>query len=212
MQHWKNLVPHGVSKSLYSLLIPMEIVGMLVRPFALTMRLAANMTGGHIAILAIMSFVFIFTEMLGQLDGESASVSRVSVPLGVGISGSGDHRRARSGVRVYAVDGRVHRHGHSRASLNQLNLEDSNAVPSRVKHVCLAALLGFAHRLGRIGWDWPRSEPDSALASWRPGSPKASRASRAPRHRSRGATNLPLFLLEGVAILAEVFCLIIRSC
>ena len=38
---------------------------MLVRPFALTMRLAANMTGGHIALLAIMSFVFIFTEMLG---------------------------------------------------------------------------------------------------------------------------------------------------
>ena len=31
---------------------------MFVRPFALTMRLAANMTGGHIAILAIISFVF----------------------------------------------------------------------------------------------------------------------------------------------------------
>ena len=35
---------------------------MFVRPFALTMRLAANMTGGHIAILAILSFVFIFAE------------------------------------------------------------------------------------------------------------------------------------------------------
>jgi len=30
------------------------------------MRLAANMTGGHIAILAILSFVFIFTELSGQ--------------------------------------------------------------------------------------------------------------------------------------------------
>ena len=37
-----------------------------VRPFALTMRLAANMTGGHIAILAILSFVFLFTGLFGQ--------------------------------------------------------------------------------------------------------------------------------------------------
>ena len=48
------------------MLIPIEIMGMFVRPFALTMRLAANMTGGHIAILAILSFVFIFTELSGQ--------------------------------------------------------------------------------------------------------------------------------------------------
>ena len=65
MRHWKNLVPHGLPWPLYLLLIPMEIIGMLVRPFALTMRLAANMTGGHIAILAILSFVFIFTQMAG---------------------------------------------------------------------------------------------------------------------------------------------------
>ena len=39
---------------------------MFVRPFALTMRLAANMTGGHIAILAILSFVFLFTQLFGQ--------------------------------------------------------------------------------------------------------------------------------------------------
>ena len=53
--HWKNLVPHGLAWPIYILLIPIEIMGMLVRPFALTMRLAANMTGGHIAILAILS-------------------------------------------------------------------------------------------------------------------------------------------------------------
>src|SRR5262245_36208164 len=56
VQHWKNLVPHA-PLWLYPLLIPLELIGMLVRPFALTMRLAANMTGGHIAILAILSFV-----------------------------------------------------------------------------------------------------------------------------------------------------------
>ena len=59
---------------------------MFVRPFALTMRLAANMTGGHIAILAILSFVFIFTEMVGRaLVGIGVGLA-VSVPLAVGIS------------------------------------------------------------------------------------------------------------------------------
>jgi F-type H+-transporting ATPase subunit a len=85
VQHWKNLVPHGVSPALAVALIPIEILGMLVRPFALTMRLAANMTGGHIAILAILSFVFIFTEMAGQTVGMGVGLA-FSVPLAVGIS------------------------------------------------------------------------------------------------------------------------------
>jgi len=83
--HWKNLVPHGLSPVLAVALIPIEILGMLVRPFALTMRLAANMTGGHIAILAILSFVFIFTEMAGQAVGMGIGLA-FSVPLAVGIS------------------------------------------------------------------------------------------------------------------------------
>ena len=85
VQHWKNLVPHGVSPVLAVALIPIEILGMLVRPFALTMRLAANMTGGHIAILAILSFVFIFNDMAGQMVGMGIGLA-FSVPLAVGIS------------------------------------------------------------------------------------------------------------------------------
>jgi F-type H+-transporting ATPase subunit a len=86
VKHWMNLVPHGLAWPIYILLIPIEIMGMFVRPFALTMRLAANMTGGHIAILAILSFVFLFTEMFGHaLAGIGVGVA-VSVPLSVGIS------------------------------------------------------------------------------------------------------------------------------
>ena len=66
IKHWKNLVPHGLAWPIYILLIPIEIMGMFVKPFALTMRLAANMTGGHIAILAILSFVFLFAEMFSS--------------------------------------------------------------------------------------------------------------------------------------------------
>jgi F-type H+-transporting ATPase subunit a len=86
VQHWINLVPHGLAWPLYILLIPIEIMGMLVRPFALTMRLAANMTGGHIAILAILSFVFLFAEMFGRaIAGVGVGVA-VSVPLASMIS------------------------------------------------------------------------------------------------------------------------------
>jgi F-type H+-transporting ATPase subunit a len=86
IKHWVNLVPHGLAWPIYILLIPIEVMGMFVRPFALTMRLAANMTGGHIAILAILSFVFLFTEMFGTaLAGIGVGLA-VSVPLAALIS------------------------------------------------------------------------------------------------------------------------------
>ena len=86
-----NLVPHGLAWPIYILLIPIEIMGMFVRPFALTMRLAANMTGGHIAILAILSFVFLFTEMFGR------AVAGIGVgPGGVGAAGGRRSRGSRS--------------------------------------------------------------------------------------------------------------------
>ena len=86
VQHWKNIVPHGLHPLIYVILIPIEVIGMLVRPFALTMRLAANMTGGHIAILSILSFVFLFTEMFGRAIAGIGVGMIVSVPLAVGIS------------------------------------------------------------------------------------------------------------------------------
>ncbi len=87
IQHWKNLVPHGLAWPLYVLLIPLEFIGMLVRPFALTMRLAANMAGGHLAILAILSFVFIFTDLTqSSLVGAGIGFG-FAIPLAVAISG-----------------------------------------------------------------------------------------------------------------------------
>jgi F-type H+-transporting ATPase subunit a len=87
VQHWKNMVPHGLPAAIYILLIPIEIMGMFVRPFALTMRLAANMTGGHIAILAILSFVFSFTELFGRASAGIGAGLVLSLPLAVGVSG-----------------------------------------------------------------------------------------------------------------------------
>jgi F-type H+-transporting ATPase subunit a len=85
VKHWMNLVPHGLAWPIYILLIPIEILGMFVRPFALTMRLAANMTGGHIAILAMLSFVFLFAELAGQAIAGIGVGLLFSVPLATGI-------------------------------------------------------------------------------------------------------------------------------
>ena len=86
VKHWMNLAPHGLAWPLYFILIPIEIMGMFVRPFALTMRLAANMTGGHIALLAITSFVFIFAEMLGPHAATGIGLV-FSLPLNVALTG-----------------------------------------------------------------------------------------------------------------------------
>ena len=68
------------------LLIPIELMSMFVRPFALTMRLAANMTGGHIAILSILSLVFIFNQVFESALLATGVGFAVAVPLAVGIS------------------------------------------------------------------------------------------------------------------------------
>ena len=47
---------------------------------------AANMTGGHIALLAVLSFVFIFAEMAGHAIAGVGVGLAVSVPLAVGMS------------------------------------------------------------------------------------------------------------------------------
>jgi F-type H+-transporting ATPase subunit a len=85
-KHWKNILPPGVPIVFRPLLIAIEVLGMFVKPFALTMRLAANMTGGHIAILAILSLVFLFTEMFGKFIAGVGVELIVSIPLAVAIS------------------------------------------------------------------------------------------------------------------------------
>ena len=86
IQHWKNLVPSGMPVYVYPILVPIEILGMFVRPFALTMRLAGNMTGGHIAILALLSLIFVFTQLFGHAIAGIGIGMVMSVPIGVGLT------------------------------------------------------------------------------------------------------------------------------
>ena len=60
--HFRNLVPHGLPAWLLPIMIPVEILGMFTKPFALCVRLFANMTAGHVVILSLISLVFILQK------------------------------------------------------------------------------------------------------------------------------------------------------
>lgn len=68
--YWTGLVPSGVPWFLYPIMIPIEIMGLLTKPFALTVRLFANMTAGKVVIFSLIGLIFLF---------ESVVVSPISV-------------------------------------------------------------------------------------------------------------------------------------
>jgi F-type H+-transporting ATPase subunit a len=53
----------GVPTPVKILMLPVELMGVFTKPFALIVRLFANMTAGHIIILSFVSLIFIFAEM-----------------------------------------------------------------------------------------------------------------------------------------------------
>ncbi len=48
---------------LTAIMIPVELIGKIVKPFALMLRLFANMTAGHFVILSLMGLIFIFGHL-----------------------------------------------------------------------------------------------------------------------------------------------------
>jgi F-type H+-transporting ATPase subunit a len=59
--YWKHIfwMP-GVPVPMKIFLMPIEIIGMFVKPISLMIRLFANITAGHVIILALMSLIFVF--------------------------------------------------------------------------------------------------------------------------------------------------------
>lgn len=58
-----HIAPSGVPWPVLIILYPIELLGMLVKCVALTIRLFANMIAGHIVALSFLSLIFIFGEM-----------------------------------------------------------------------------------------------------------------------------------------------------
>jgi F-type H+-transporting ATPase subunit a len=61
--YWKHILAPSVPKPLYIIMVPIEIIGMFTKPFALMIRLFANITAGHIIILSLVSLIFIFKSI-----------------------------------------------------------------------------------------------------------------------------------------------------
>ena len=71
--HWKHVfATPGVPVWLAPIMIPVELIGLVSKPFALMIRLFANITAGHIVVLSLVSLIFIFKALW---------VSSVSIPM-----------------------------------------------------------------------------------------------------------------------------------
>ncbi|MDP2175979.1 MAG: F0F1 ATP synthase subunit A [Bacteroidota bacterium] len=73
--YWKHIFMPDVPPALWVLLIPIEILGVVLKPFVLMLRLFANITAGHIIILGFFSLIFIFGEKSPIAGGGTAIFS-----------------------------------------------------------------------------------------------------------------------------------------
>lgn len=56
--YFKGLIPPGVPVFVLPVMVIIEFLGLLTKPFALAIRLFANMTAGHIVIYALIGLIF----------------------------------------------------------------------------------------------------------------------------------------------------------
>ncbi len=75
--HYLAHLTGGTHWGMWIIMVPIEFLGLFIKPFALCIRLFANMTAGHIVILALIALIFIF---------QHAAVGLVSVPLAVAVN------------------------------------------------------------------------------------------------------------------------------
>lgn len=61
--YWKHIFAPDIPLWLYVIMVPVEIIGIISKPFALMIRLFANITAGHIIVLSLISLIFIFKTL-----------------------------------------------------------------------------------------------------------------------------------------------------
>ena len=80
--HFHGLVPPGMPWLLLPIMIPVEILGMFTKPFALTVRLFANMLAGHMVITTLLLLI----PLMGQLHWlAGVAMTPISLVLAVFI-------------------------------------------------------------------------------------------------------------------------------
>lgn len=65
--YWKHIfwMP-GVPVPMKIILAPIELLGTIIKPFALMIRLYANITAGHVVLMSIIGMIFLFQNWLGS--------------------------------------------------------------------------------------------------------------------------------------------------
>ena len=72
---WIKHLTGGTPVALWPIMIPVEIMGLFAKPFALCVRLFANMTGGHVVILSLIGLVFVQTMFIPVTIGFSLFIN-----------------------------------------------------------------------------------------------------------------------------------------
>jgi F-type H+-transporting ATPase subunit a len=80
--HWKELFtgPPDVPFLVRVIMVPIEIVGLIVRHFALAVRLFANMMAGTLVVFSLIGLIFLFNSLFG------AAVAWASTPVSIGFT------------------------------------------------------------------------------------------------------------------------------
>jgi F-type H+-transporting ATPase subunit a len=78
--HFTNLIPPGLPAWLLPIMIPVEILSMFTKPFALMIRLFANMLAGHMVITALILLI----PMVAQVS-QFLGVAMIPISLGLAL-------------------------------------------------------------------------------------------------------------------------------
>ena len=66
--YWAHLIPAGVPKWLWPIMLPVEVLGLFTKPFALTVRLFANMVAGHIVIFFLIALTVLISPFIAPVS------------------------------------------------------------------------------------------------------------------------------------------------
>ncbi|MFI5171985.1 MAG: F0F1 ATP synthase subunit A [Chitinophagales bacterium] len=84
--YWGHIFnPPGVPGWVKVILVPIEFLGIFIKPVALMIRLFANITAGHIIIISLVGLIFIFGKA-GESLGAGLGASIVAIPFAIFMS------------------------------------------------------------------------------------------------------------------------------
>jgi len=103
--HLRHLVPPGLPTWLLPLVVPVEVLGMFAKPFALMVRLFANMLAGHMVVTTLLL-------LIPTLAAVRPAFGWAAVPVSLSLAlhdAARDPGRLHPGVHLHPADGPVHR-------------------------------------------------------------------------------------------------------